>query len=192
MRSKVEIGTVKNPKSVNLTGYRLSPTKTVFPHASFGFNPGKRSYLPNLNFYEPVSARHYAKELTNSKVFTRWVKKKREEFFPLAVVPPAVSKALNTNGHTVLLSRQTFIKKKEKHPDLKLANYRSLQNDIDNSRKFSNKNNVAIVYENSKKKKFVAMLKSVENTDEIFLRTLHRVDDGTINGFENRWKEIKE
>ena len=112
--------------------------------------------------------------------------------FPLRIVPPAVSKALNTNGHTVLLSRQTFIKKKEKHPDLKLSNYRSLQNDTDNSRKFSNKNNVAIVYENSKKKKFAAMLKSVENTDEIFLTTLHRIDEGTVRGLERKWKEIKD
>ena len=192
MRSKVEIGTVNNPKSVNLTGYRLPTGKVVLPHASFGFNPGKRSYLPNLNFYDPISARHYAKELMNSKVFTRWVKKKREEFFPIAIVPPAVSKALNPNGHTVLLSRQTFIKQKEKHPDLKLSNYRSLQNDIDNSRKFSNKNNVAIVYENSKKKKFVAMLKSVENTDEIFLTTLHRINNTTLRSLERKWKEIKD
>ncbi len=141
MRSKVEIGTVKNPKSVNLTGYRLSPTKTVFPHASFGFNPGKRSYLPNLNFYEPVSARFYTQEILSGKDFERFVEGKVGGNRPVAILSKEMMEKFGAKSQTVLLSASTV----KSHPNIKLEDYRSIQSKIDTNFKtakvISNPNN---------------------------------------------------
>ncbi len=177
VRSKVEIGTVNNPKSVNLTGYRLPTGKVVLPHASFGFNPGKRSWLPNLNNFTPRIARDFTQDMLSGDQFKIWVNKKSEEFFPVGVVPAEVSKALKTNGHTVLLSQETLVGHLDKHSNIKIANYADTQKIIDNSQAIVATKGVEshFIQEYQPKKFLRAIVKSVEGTDEIFLTTIHRI-----------------
>ncbi len=101
--------------------------------------------------------------------------KKSQEFFPVGIVPAGVSKALNTNGHKLLLSQETLITHLKKHSDIKLANYAAMQKIIDNSQAVLRGREVHFIQQDQPGKFLRAVVKAVDDSDEIFLNTIHRM-----------------
>ncbi len=193
VRSSFDLGKSENNRKVSVTGYRLSPTKTVFPHASFGFNPYKATYQPDLNKYKNTVAYQYVRATVFGEGFKRLVRgRSNKGWMPVAVLNQEMTKRLGAKNQTILLSADTV---REHAKKINLKDYQSIQSKIDdisdnkleNIKIIPNPDNRQLLTWEEKGKHHMIALKILPNGENFFL-TMGRVRKGNIKKYEERNK----
>lgn len=99
--------------------------------------------------------------------------------FPLAVAPPDLAKALNTPARVVRFSPETAAKQLRKHPEVKEADYLAVQAMLEDGEVYTDgAQRVMVVYRGDAW--WRAAVKTTGNREELFLLSLHKVDEKTL------------
>lgn len=132
---------------------------TFFTDPGWNYNPGKASFVPDLNRYPTEVARQFVEGVVTGPEFERWFSiwqrsvadelkakpdlKPRElgqalsrtgkssMEYPVAVLRPADRATIGADSQAVLLSTQTLIEHLAAHPEIGLDQYRLLQQIVD-------------------------------------------------------------
>ncbi len=163
-------------RQVKVRGYQLPNGKQIFPQPSFDYNPYKAAYQPDLNKYDYDIAKQYVKGTVTGPAFRMFVEMREvrtDDFFPIAVIPTEIKKALGTNTQTVRLSADTV----RDHPGIKVEDYSQIQDVIDEAlvvRPANTENHLEFIYKENNRL-YMIPIKVTKDGTEVYVKSFHRI-----------------
>ncbi len=110
----------------------------MLPHASFGFNPYKATYQPDLNKYSYPTARHFATNIASSPNAKLFFEGRIGGKLTTAVVDPATSKTIGAENNTVWIHADKMRHIRKKHEDITSADLAKIQDIVEKGEVITN------------------------------------------------------
>jgi len=174
-------------KTTDLTGRPLA----MAPDAGWSYNPGKAGWQPDLERVDHRIARQYIKDSLAGPDFTRFFAGKSAGDFPIAVLRPEDKAILGSETQTVWLSQESLLEHLDKHPEVRLADYRKVPDILDSGEVYQ-QNTARLIYLKVDEKLYRAVLKRTANRkDNYFLTLFETTTDRAKRQVVDKYERIR-
>ncbi|MCL1909294.1 MAG: hypothetical protein FWG12_08040 [Holophagaceae bacterium] len=144
--------------------------------------------------YKELADKYKIIEETENKARREKLKQIRNEMPKANIVigklPPHIQKALGTQADSLLFSPDGLAKQLCEHPELSMAEYRSVFEQINGCQKIypDKKLHVALILPKDKSTTYRVVLKTTGRRSEVYLLSLHKMSGDPLDRFMKRLK----
>ena len=162
------------------------------PDPGFSYNPGQAAWQPNLDRYPYDVAKKYLEGAVTGPDFTRFFEGKTGGTFPVAVLREELRKAISAQTQTVLLSDETLIKNKRRHPELALSDYQRLPFVIDEAQLIVQDGERTLVFYRVGDVIYYTVVKRTHSGRTLFLTSFRKASNDDVDRIRKKGKILKD
>ncbi|MFW2439115.1 MAG: phage minor head protein [Arenicellales bacterium] len=156
------------------------------------YNVGKAAWFPDPARFTNETIGHKVSRLAvNSVAFKNLFDGKISGVAPVGYISEPLSASLGANTRKVVLSEESLIKQKERHPDLEFEEYLNLPDVFEVGLIVKDEEQVAVFF-HEKSYLYKAVVKSTKDGSELYLTSFHRATAKNLRGVRKRGEVIRE
>jgi len=140
--------------------------------AGWDYTPAMAAYQPDLNGYDYDIAKRYVEGSVTGPHFKLFYEGKSPCNFPIAVLGEKMRELVGAKAQTVLLSADTLRKNKTNHPEIKLAEYQTVQQLLDAAQLVVKEKEFTLVFIKRGDALYQAVIKATSSGQALFLTSL--------------------